>query len=137
MIPSFSFQNCSHFSFAYCLIRIILDRFVTGDKESATSWREMFNDLKRRGLDASRVQLGIMDGLPGLERVFKEEFTKAKVQRCRVHVARNVLAKVPTKLKKDVADQVRSIFYASSKSKAIEFFESFKAEREKRICLQR
>lgn len=103
----------------------------SGDKESATSWREMFNDLKRRGLDASRVQLGIMDGLPGLELVFKEEFTKAKVQRCQVHVARNVLAKVPMKLKKDVADQVRSIFYASSKSKAIEFFESFKAEREK------
>ena len=69
--------------------------------------------------------------MPGLERVFKEEFTKAKVQRCQVHVARNILAKVPKKLKKDVADQVRSIFYASSKSKAIEFFEAFKADREK------
>ena len=103
----------------------------SGDKESATSWREMFKDLKKRGLDASRVQLGIMDGLPGLERVFTEEFTKAKVQRCQIHVARNVLAKVPKKLKKNVADQVRSIFYASSKSKAIEFFESFKAMREK------
>lgn len=103
----------------------------SGDKESATNWREMFKDLKRRGQDASRVQLGIMDGLPGLERVFKEEFPKAKVQRCQVHVARNILAKVPKKLKKDVADEVRSIFYASSKSKAIEFFESFKADREK------
>jgi putative transposase len=103
----------------------------SGDKESATSWREMFKDLKKRGLDANRVQLGIMDGLPGLERVFTEEFTKAKVQRCQIHVARNVLAKVPKKLKKNVADQVRSIFYASSKSKAIEFFESFKAMREK------
>jgi len=102
----------------------------SGDKESATSWREMFKDLKKRGLDSSRIRLGIMDGLPGLERVFKEEFSQAKVQRCQVHVARNVLAKVPKKLKKDVADQVRSIFYASSKSKAIEFFESFKAERE-------
>jgi putative transposase len=105
----------------------------SGDKESATSWREMFKDLKRRGLDGGRVQLGIMDGLAGLERVFKEEFSKAKVQRCQVHVARNVLAKVPKKLKKDIADQVRSIFYASSKSKAIEFFESFKTEREKDI----
>jgi len=103
----------------------------SGDKESATSWREMFKDLKKRGLDASRIQLGVMDGLPGLERVFKEEFTKAKVQRCQVHVARNILAKVPKKLKKDVADQVRSIFYASSKSKAIEFFEAFKADRQK------
>ena len=103
----------------------------SGDKESATSWREMFKDLKRRGLDARFIKLGIMDGLPGLERVFKEEFTKAKVQRCQVHVVRNVLAKVPRKLKKDVADEIRSIFYASSKSKAIKFFESFKAEREK------
>ena len=103
----------------------------SGDKESATNWREMFKDLKKRGLDSSCIQLGVMDGLPGLERIFKEEFTKAKVQRCQVHVARNILAKVPKKLKKDVADQVRSIFYASSKSKAIEFFEAFKADREK------
>lgn len=104
-----------------------------GDKESATNWREMFKDLKRRGLDATCVKLGIMDGLPGLEKVFKEEFAKAKVQRCQVHVARNVLAKVPQKMKKDVADQVRSIFYASTKSKALEFFESFKAQREKEL----
>jgi len=103
----------------------------SGDKESATSWREMFKDLKGRGLDAGRIQLGVMDGLPGLERVFKEEFPKAKVQRCQIHVARNILAKVPRKLKKDVADEVRSIFYASSKSKAIEFFEAFKTAREK------
>jgi putative transposase len=45
--------------------------------------------------------LGIMDGLAGLEKVFKEEFPNAKVQRCQVHVARNVLAKVPRKLKKN------------------------------------
>lgn len=105
----------------------------SGDKESAANWREMFKDLKKRGLDTGRVQLGIMDGLPGLERVFKEEFPKAKVQRCQIHVARNILAKVPKKLKKDVADEVRSIFYASSKSKAIEFFEAFKAHREKEL----
>jgi len=97
-----------------------------GDKESASSWREFFKDLKKRGLDGSNMLLGIMDGLPGLEKVFKEEFTKAKVQRCQVHVARNVLAKVPKKLKKKVADDMRSIFYASSKKKAVEFFDGFK-----------
>ena len=104
-----------------------------GDKESATSWRELFKDLKKRGLEGSQVELGIMDGLPGLEKVFKEEFSKAKVQRCQVHVARNVLAKVPKKLKKDIADEVRSIFYASSKTKAMEFFESFKFRWEKEL----
>jgi len=97
-----------------------------GDKESAPTWREFFRDLKGRGLDGSKMVLGIMDGLPGLEKVFKEEFPKAKVQRCQVHVARNVLAKVPKKLKKAVGDDIRSIFYASSKSKAMEFFEVFK-----------
>lgn len=97
-----------------------------GDKESASSWREFFKDLKNRGIKSQEITLGIMDGLPGLERVFKEEFTNAKVQRCQVHVARNILAKVPKKLKKAVADDIRSIFYASSKKKARELFDKFK-----------
>jgi len=100
--------------------------FQAGDKESAPTWREFFKDLKGRGLDGSNMVLGVMDGLPGLEKVFKEEFPKAKVQRCQVHVARNVLAKVPRKLKKAVADDMRSIFYASSKPKAMEFFDIFR-----------
>jgi len=100
--------------------------FQAGDKESAPTWREFFKDLKKRGLDGSKMVLGVMDGLPGLEKVFKEEFPKAKVQRCQVHVARNVLAKVPKKLKKTVADDMRSIFYASSKQKAMEFFDIFR-----------
>jgi len=103
----------------------------SGDKESASNWREFFKDLKKRNLEGHKIELGIMDGLPGLEKVFIEEFPKAKVQRCQVHVARNVLAKVPKKLKKTVADDVRSIFYASSKIKAMEFFSQFKQRWEK------
>ena len=105
----------------------------SGDKESATTWRELFKDLKRRGLRADRVLLGIMDGLSGLQKVFKEEFPNARVQRCQVHVARNVLAKVPKKLKEAVADDMRSIFYASSKKKALQFFEQFKDRWEKDV----
>ena len=107
--------------------------FQAGDKESAPTWREFIKDLKRRGLSSKDMVLGIMDGLPGLEKVFKEEFPKAKVQRCQVHVSRNVLAKVPRKLKKAVADDLRSIFYASSKKKAMEFFGLFKEKWEKEL----
>ena len=39
-----------------------------GDKDSATTWRVVFNDLKKRGLDSAKIQLGI----------------KAKIQRCQV-----------------------------------------------------
>ena len=114
----------------------------SGDKESASSWREMFKDLKGRGLDGNAITLGVMDGLSGLESVFKEEFSNAKVQRCQVHVARNILAKVPRKLKKDIADEVRSIFYASSRKKAIEFFNDFKSKWDNELpsavkCLER
>lgn len=112
-----------------------------GDKESASSWREFFKDLKKRGLNSRKIKLGVMDGLPGLERVFKSEFTKARIQRCQVHVSRNVLAKVPRKLKKDVADDMRSIFYASSKKQSRQFFYEFRQKWEKELpsavkCLQ-
>ena len=100
--------------------------FQSGDKESASSWRQFFKDLKNRGLNGSSVRLGIMDGLAGLEKVFKEEFYNSEVQRCQVHLARNVLSKVPIKHKKEIADDLRSIFYASSKDKAMEFFKEFR-----------
>jgi len=60
-----------------------------GDKESASVWRECLRGLKARGLDTT------CDGLKGLETVVTEEFPNAKIERCQVHVARNVLAKVP------------------------------------------
>lgn len=103
----------------------------SGDKESAAVWRQLFKDLKGRGFDGSTVSLGIMDGLSGLEKVFEEEFSHARVQRCQVHVARNVIAKVPGKLKQQVADDLRSIFYASSRKKADEFAVNFAAKWEK------
>ena len=104
-----------------------------GDKESASSWREVFKDLKSRGLQKEKVLLGIMDGLPGLESVFEDEFPNGKVQRCQVHVARNVLCKVPQKKKKEIADGMRSVFYASSRKKADELFKEFKSKHEKTL----
>jgi putative transposase len=96
-----------------------------GDKDSASTWREIFKDLKSRGLDHTLVKLGIMDGLPGLEKVFREEFPQAKVQRCQVHAARNVLTKTPKKMKHEVADRLRDIFYASNKENAVKYYEVF------------
>jgi putative transposase len=104
-----------------------------GDKESAGTWRELFKDLKKRGLNKGAVKLGIMDGLPGLEKVFKDEFPEAKIQRCQVHVARNVMSKVPHNMKQKVADDMRSIFYSDTKKNALKFFEEFKLKYEKDI----
>jgi putative transposase len=96
-----------------------------GDKDSATTWREIFRDLKERGLDSSHVNLGIMDGLQGLEKVFCEEFQKAKVQRCIVHVMRNVVTKAPRVLRREVTDCLRDIFYAEKKDTAKDRYDNF------------
>ena len=96
-----------------------------GDKDSATTWREIFRDLKERGLDSSHVKLGIMDGLQGLEKVFLEEFQKAKVQRCIVHVMRNVVTKAPKVLRREVTDCLRDIFYAEKKDTAKDRYDDF------------
>ena len=87
-----------------------------GDKESASGWREFFKDLKARGLDGSKVILGVMDGFLGLEtrisgRILPCE-DPALPGTCR---QQNVLAKVPKKLKEAVAKDLRAIFYAPSK----------------------
>ena len=97
-----------------------------GDKESAPAWKGVFADLVRRGLDPSRVQLGVMDGLPGLEDAFLSTFRKAKVQRCQVHKAKNVLAKIRKKDRKIVADDMRRVFYAGDALSAKRALERFR-----------
>lgn len=79
-----------------------------GDEESASNWRELF----------------------------KEEFPKAKVHRCQVHVAKNVLAKVPRKLKQAVADDMRSIFMLLQRQKRESYLKSSRRSGQ-RSCLQR
>lgn len=69
--------------------------------------------MKARGLNHERIRLGIMDGLIGLEKVFQDEFPNAKIQRCQVHIARNVLSKVPSKAKKKVSEQNERYFLFS------------------------
>jgi len=43
-----------------------------------------------------------------------------------VHVNRNIIAIVPKKFQKNVADYLRSIFFAPSRGKAFEQFNIFK-----------
>ena len=42
-----------------------------GDREHKELWADLFQSLARRGLQMEAVELGIMDGLPGLEGTFR------------------------------------------------------------------
>jgi putative transposase len=60
--------------------------------ESTDAWDDFLADLNNRGLRAPL--LGISDGAPGLTGAFDRAFSNSLRQRCLVHRARNVIAKV-------------------------------------------
>src|SRR3989338_61231 len=85
-----------------------------GQKDSAECWRSLFKDLKKRGLDASKVRLGVMDGLSGLETVFREEFSNSTTGRCWVHALGNAMAKVPSRLEDSFKSLAHKVMYAAN-----------------------
>lgn len=89
-----------------------------GNKDSAPAWREVFKSLKNRGLDASQIRLGIMDGLPGLEEAFKEAFANAKTARCWIHAKRNIMVKCPARYEAAFDSQINRIMKAASEDDA-------------------
>ena len=81
-----------------------------GAEESEASWAELLGQLVERGL--SGVQLVIADEHRGLLLAVRRLLPEAKHQRCTVHLERNVLTKVPQRLRGRVATQLRLIFEA-------------------------
>jgi putative transposase len=79
-----------------------------GTGESADAWHDFLTDLKDRGL-ASPL-LVISDGAPGLISATGQVFPKALRQRCIIHRARNILAKIPAGMQAEVKDAYRAIF---------------------------
>lgn len=99
---------------------------VQGDKDQRSAWEVVFAELKARGLDGSKVQLGIMDGLPGLEQAFREAFPNARTQRCWVHKARNVMTRVPKRYQAQFQSTWDRVQYAESLDAAKEAFEQLR-----------
>jgi putative transposase len=87
-----------------------------GTEESEESWAELLGQLCERGLRG--VELVIADEHRGLANAVRRQLPEARRQRCIVHLERNVLAKVPHRLRGRVAKQLRSLFGAPSAAEA-------------------
>src|ERR1019366_3667233 len=79
-----------------------------GTGESADAWLSFLQDLKDRGL-ASPLLI-ISDGAPGLISAIEQAYPKALRQRCVIHRARNILAKIPAGMQSEVKDAYWKIF---------------------------
>jgi len=105
--------------------REILNFFV-GGQESAYGWREILQQLYKRGV--KEVPLGVFDGLPGLEEAFKAVYPKADVQRCVVHKVRNTLSRVRKKDQFEMAEDLKLIYRSPNKEIALEIFQQFESK---------
>jgi len=76
--------------------------------ETIEGWREVFEDLKRRGF--KNTLMIIADGLAELERIVKEEFPRAKFQKCITHKKRNIELKVRAKDKEKISEDLKKVF---------------------------
>ena len=79
-----------------------------GTGESADAWHDFLTDLKERGL-ASPLLI-ISDGAPGLISAIEQAYPQALRQRCVIHRARNILAKIPAGMQAEVKDAYWKIF---------------------------
>ncbi len=87
-----------------------------GAEDSEDSWAELLEQLLERGL--SGVELVIADEHAGLAAAVRRLLPEVRRQRCTVHLQRNVLAKVPHRLRKRVAREVALIFKAPGLAEA-------------------
>lgn len=94
-----------------------------GTSESEAEWSLLLDDLKARGL--RQTELVVVDGAGGLEKALGGRFPDTPVQRCIMHAARNVMAKVRSRNKAEVGQDLRSIWDSPDRAQAMRAFEAF------------
>lgn len=81
-----------------------------GENESAKYWMSVLNDLKNRGLQD--ILILCADGLTGLKDAISAIYPNTEYQRCIVHQIRNSLKYVPYKDRKEVANDLKTVYKA-------------------------
>ena len=92
--------------------------------ESASKWCEIFEELKARGVED--IFFVSMDGLTGLPAAVEKVFPSAIMQRCIVHIVRNIYSVVPKKESKEIIADFKKIYTATNLENAKLEYQNFK-----------
>lgn len=95
-----------------------------GIRESKLSWKEVLNDLKRRGLQWG-PNLAIGDGALGFWAAIEEEFPRARGQRCWVHKTANILDKMSKTTQVNAKKMIHEIYMAPTRHEGLKALEAF------------
>ncbi len=114
--------------------------FTVGDRENEQAWKDLFDDLKERGV--KEIGLWVSDGNKAMLNAIAAKFGTAPRQRCVMHKMDNVLSYIPTKQQEQVKPEVRAVFYQKDRASADQAVAAF-IEKYQRVypsaveCLQR
>lgn len=86
--------------------------FYVGESESAKYWLNILNELKTRGL--KDILILCADGLKGLPEAIATAYPNTEFQRCIVHMIRNTMAYVSYKDRKELSDDLKTIYKANT-----------------------
>lgn len=90
-------------------------------RETGESWKELFKDLKERGLRG--VEFAVSDAHEGLEKALRASFPGCIWSRCQAHFQRNVLDKTPADCHDQMKDLLDRVLEAESQQEAVRRFE--------------
>jgi len=83
-----------------------------GKNESAKYWMTVLNELKNHGVQDILVLCA--DGLTGLKDAISTIYPKTEYQRCIVHQIRNSLKYVPYTDRKELANDLKTVYKTST-----------------------
>ena len=89
-----------------------------GSTENAAVVTDLITGLRDRGLDVTKPVLAVLDGAKALSSAVKAVFEKPLIQRCQQHKIRNVIDKLPDRLKQVTERRMRQAYHAGSALKA-------------------
>jgi putative transposase len=102
-----------------------------GSTENATLVTDLITGLRERGLDVTRPILAVLDGAKALSRAVKDVFGQPLIQRCQQHKIRNVIDKLPDRLKQVTERRMRQACHAESALQAEGLLTELAAELDK------
>jgi len=91
--------------------------------ETASKWCEIFEELKSRGVED--IFFVSMDGLTGLPEAVERVYPQAILQRCIVHITRNIYSILPKKEVKEIITDFKKIYTANNLDHAKLEYEAF------------
>lgn len=90
----------------------ILVFYNIGDSESVKYWTSILNDIKNRRV--KDILIMCSDGLKGLKEAIGAVYPMTEFQRCIVHMIRNTLQYVSYKDRKELAQDLKQIYQATT-----------------------